>query len=126
MAAQELSPTDRAEITRLEEAMWCQETRYDKAFQEARFAQDFFEHGRSGRVYSRDQIILTQSKPIQAKLPLPDLQIRSLDADTVQLTYNSEVTHDGITEYARRSSIWSRTPAGWVMRFHQGTPFFPE
>jgi len=28
-------------------------------------------------------------------------------------------------EHARRSSIWSRTGDGWVMRFHQGTLYVP-
>jgi hypothetical protein len=120
-----LSAADRADLTRLEEAMWREETRYGLTFQQTHFANDFFEFGRSGRVYSRDQIIQTQGHTIQAKLPLPDLQIRLLDANTVQVTYNSEVIHKGITEYARRSSIWSRTPAGWVMRFHQGTACIP-
>ena len=42
---------------------------------------------------------------------------------TAQITYDSEVTYDGIVERAHRSSIWSRTAHGWIMRFHQGTPF---
>lgn len=28
-------------------------------------------------------------------------------------------------QYSRQSSIWSRTESGWVMRFHQGTPYQP-
>ena len=120
-----LSPEDQTELTRLEEAMWKPGTRFDPAFQEARFAQDFVEFGRSGRVYTRADIICTDAHPIQATLPLPDLAFRPLDNDTVQLTYNSEVVYDGVREYARRSSVWSRTPSGWVMRFHQGTPYNP-
>lgn len=125
MTTQELSPSDLAEIERLEEAMWQQTTRYDPDFQESRFSQDFFEFGRSGRVYSRHQIIVKQGHPIHAKLPLPELQMRLLDTNTVQVTYNSAVIHDGMTEYARRSSIWSRNSTGWIMRFHQGTPYVP-
>ena len=29
----------------------------------------------------------------------------------------------GVVYHARRSSIWSRAGAGWLLRFHQGTPF---
>jgi hypothetical protein len=47
----QLSEEDKLEITRLEEAMWREETRFDLNFQRTRFAQDFFEFGRSGRVY---------------------------------------------------------------------------
>jgi hypothetical protein len=120
-----LSEEDRAILTRLEEDMWRETTRFDRIFQEQRFAADFFEFGRSGRVYARDQIIRLDSQPIHAVLPLPNLAIRLLDKNTAQVTYNSQVEYDGIIEYARRSSIWSRTASGWVMRFHQGTPYQP-
>jgi GNAT superfamily N-acetyltransferase len=120
-----LSAAERAELVALEEAMWREATRFDSAFQEARFAPDFFEIGRSGRVFRRAQIISSTPHPIAATLPLPGLQLRMLDADTVQITYNSRVVHGGRVEHARRSSIWSRTAAGWKMRFHQGTPCEP-
>jgi hypothetical protein len=120
-----LSEEDRTILTRLEEDMWREGTRFDQTFQEQLFAADFFEFGRSGRVYNRDQIIRLDSQPIHAVLPLPNLAIRLLDKNTAQVTYNSQVEYDGIIEYGRRSSIWSRTESGWVMRFHQGTPYQP-
>lgn len=120
-----LSPDDLAELHRLEESMWQQSHRFDLAFQEARFASDFFEFGRSGRVYDRAQAIRTDSQPIAARLPLANLRFRVLDAQTVLLTYDSAAEYDGVMEYARRSSIWYRSSSGWVMRFHQGTPFEP-
>ena len=120
-----LSPDDQAELQRLEESMWQQSHRFDLAFQEARFASDFFEFGRSGRVYDRAQAIRTDSQPIAARLPLANLRFRVLDAQTVLLTYDSAAEYDGVMEYARRSSIWYRSSSGWVMRFHQGTPFEP-
>jgi hypothetical protein len=120
-----VSEEDRAMLTQLEENMWREATRFDIRFQETSFAPDFFEFGRTGRVYTRDQIIRNVGQPMQAVLPLPDLAIRLLDENTAQVTYNSAVTYDGMVEHARRSSIWSRTKAGWVMRFHQGTPYVP-
>jgi hypothetical protein len=114
---------DKAELTRLEEAMWRTETRFDLVFQEARFAPDFVEFGRSGRVYNRVQIIRTDKHPIEASLR--NLRFAELDQNTVLVTYNSVAVFDGVHEHARRSSIWSRSPAGWVMRFHQGTPYDP-
>ena len=126
MVTQELSNADRAELTRLEEAMWQQATRFALKFQASRFAEDFFEFGRSGRVYERHQIILQSENAIEAKIPLPDLNIRLLDINTAQITYNSLVVHEGIVNHSRRSSIWSRTVEGWVMRFHQGTPYVPD
>jgi hypothetical protein len=120
-----LSPEDQAELKRLEEGMWVEASRFDPSFQQARFAEDFFEFGRSGRVYSRSQAIRTDTTPLMARLPLQNLRFRVLDVNTVQLTYNSAVEYDGVVEHARRSSIWYRTAQGWVMRFHQGTPFEP-
>jgi hypothetical protein len=64
-------------------------------------------------------------QPTLAVLPLPNLRIRLLDADTAQVTYDSTVRYDGEVEHGHRSSIWSRTADGWVLRFHQGTPFPP-
>lgn len=84
------------------------------------------EFGSSGRTYTREKTIRTDASPIQAKLPLSNLKIRVLDVNTVQITYDSEATYGGVVEYARRSSIWSRTAVGWVMRFHQGTPYRPS
>ena len=121
----QLSTEDIAELTRLEEAMWIAATRYDLAFQQERFAPDFFEFGQSGRVYAREQLILERDGEIKARLPLDALQIRRLDEATAQVTYNSHVEYDGVVEHARRSSIWTRTDRGWVMRFHQGTPYDP-
>ena len=54
----QLLAEDIAELTRLEEAMWIAGTRRDPLFQQERFASDFFEFGRSGRVYAREQVIL--------------------------------------------------------------------
>jgi hypothetical protein len=119
------SPSDAAALTALEEAMWRGETRYDLAFQERHFAADFIEFGRSGRTYNREQIIRSGSDEIDAVLPLPNLRIRMLSADVAQLLYDSQVRYDGVWQHSHRSSIWSRVPGSWVMRFHQGTPCVP-
>jgi hypothetical protein len=121
-----LTSEDSTALVELEESMWREETRFDLAFQERHFAPDFVEFGRSGRTYTRQQMILTDAAPFQAKLPLQNLQVRLLDVNTVQLTYDSQVIFEGVTEYAHRSSIWSRAQGGWVMRFHQGTPYVPS
>lgn len=103
--------------------MWRAESRFDLAFQEERFAADFVEFGRSGRVYRRADAIRRSGQAIAAKLPLPNMEIKMIDACTALVTYDSEVVYDGVVERAHRSSIWSHTVQGWVMRFHQGTPY---
>lgn len=121
----DLNEQELRELTRLEESMWREETRFDMEFMEKHLAKDFLEFGRSGRTYTRAQSLAVPHQETNAAIPLPSLRIRMLGPDTAQVTYFSAVTYGGVVEHARRSSIWSRTPQGWVMRFHQGTPYEP-
>jgi hypothetical protein len=122
----ELSKQDRDTLERLEEELWREKTRFDRRRMTEIIAPDFIEIGRSGRVYRREDSLAVPRQPIDAVLPLPDFRARLLHADVAQVTYNSAVTYGGLVQHARRSSIWSRTPSGWVLRFHQGTPFIAE
>jgi hypothetical protein len=121
----EISSQDRETLQLLEEELWREETRFDTQRMNELIANDFFEFGRSGRVYQRQDTLALTSQTIDAVLPLPEFQIRLLNENTAQVTYNSAVKYNGVFEYARRSSIWSRTTSGWILRFHQGTPFQP-
>lgn len=116
-----LSESDLLELKSLEESLWRSETRFDLAHQEKVFAKDFFEFGRSGRRYTREQMIRTESQPIKAKLPLQNFKIHPLDSNNALVTYISEVQYEDL-ELGNRCSVWSRTPEGWKLRFHQGTP----
>jgi hypothetical protein len=119
----ELSKQDFELLERLEEELWREETRFDEKRMREIIAPDFIEFGRSGRIYMREDSLAAPRQPIDAVLPLPDFGARLLHPDVAQVTYNSAVTYDGAVQYARRSSIWSRTPSGWVLKFHQGTPY---
>jgi hypothetical protein len=119
-----LSAQDKQDLVALEHAMWSEETRFDLPFQEKRFAADFMEFGRSGRTYTRAQIIRTDRSPIEAKLK--NLAVHELDSSTVLITYKSEASFGNEIEHALRSSVWVRTVSGWQMRFHQGTPCQPN
>ena len=121
----ELRREDRDMLERLEEELWRPETRFDNRRMKELMAPDFLEFGRSGRIYRREDSLAFPPRPIDAVLPLPGFSARSLHPDFAQVTYDSAVTHDGVVQRARRSSIWSRTPGGWVLRFHQGTPYDP-
>lgn len=121
----EISKEDRDILERLEAELWRAETRFDQQRMNAIIASDFFEFGRSGRIYERQQTLDVADQPLKAILPLPDFCVRLLDENIAQSTYNSAVEYDGVVEHARRSPIWSRTASGWMLRFHQGTPFYP-
>ena len=118
-----ISSQDRETLEDLEEELWRKETRFDTHRMKEIIADDFFEFGRSGRIYQRQATLTAISQTIDAVLPLPEFHVRLLNENTAQVTYNSAVKYDGVVEYARRSSIWSRTISGWILRFHQGTPF---
>ena len=117
----ELSTQDEEDLQLFEEGLWRTETRFDSRWMDDVLAPDFFEFGRSGRVYGRQDTLETEAQPIDAELPLADLRVRLLDSNIAQVTYVSAVTYDGVQELANRSSIWSRTENGWRLRFHQGT-----
>lgn len=116
-----LSDAEFETLKSLEESLWKSETRFDLAHQEKVFAPDFFEFGRSGRTYTREQMVRSTSSPIKAKLPLQNFKIHQLDANNVLVTYVSEVQYEKL-EKANRCSVWSKTSNGWQLRFHQGTP----
>lgn len=110
------------ELEHLEEAMWRPETRADRRWMDARLSATFVEFGQSGRRYTRAEIIEADVGDFSAVLPLRDLTMRPLGEHHVLVTYQSEM--GGIR--ANRSSIWQRTPSGWLMEFHQGTPTTDE
>jgi hypothetical protein len=119
----ELSKQDHEMLERLEEELWREETRLDRKRMNELIAPDFFEFGRSGRIHQREASLSAPRQPIVAVVPLQDFKARLLHDDVAHVTYNSAVTYDGVIQHARRSSIWSRTTNGWVLRFHQGTPY---
>ena len=121
-----LSDEDRSLLQCLEEKLWLDETRFDNAYMERVLAADFFEFGRSGRIYQREDIISAPGQTIDTVIPLPDFDARLLSSDIALVTYNSRATFDGVLEKGRRSSIWSRAAEGWILRFHQGTPYEDE
>ena len=102
--------------------MWREATRFSESFLREALASDFFEFGRSGRLHTRDAVMGAAPHVIRAVLPLRELSIRLLDENTAQVTYIGETEGADGRSLARRSSIWSRTPQGWKLRFHQGTP----
>jgi hypothetical protein len=118
-----LSDEDKKILQRLEEKLWLDETRFDIPYMERVLAEDFLEIGRSGRLYQREDTLSVPRESINAVIPLPDFDARLLTEDIAQVIYNSKVTYDSVVQKGRRSSIWSRTSNGWILRFHQGTPY---
>ena len=117
----ELSSRELEQLELLEEGLWRAEVRFDPKRMDEILAPDFFEFGRSGRVYERGDTLGIPAQPINARLPLTNFSARLLDTNIAQTSYMSALTYNGLEELANRSSIWSRTERGWQLRFHQGT-----
>ncbi len=78
----------------------------------------FQEIGASGRLWSRESMILAlASKPSADDVAL-EMSAVQLSPDLILLTYVSQSVH----RRARRSSLWRRTGDSWQLLFHQGTP----
>ncbi|MED7789263.1 DUF4440 domain-containing protein [Francisella sp. 19X1-34] len=77
------------QLRKLEESLWLEETRVDKSDMNSILADDFFEYGPSGKIYSRQGIVSQPYQKISAILPLNNFQIRKLANDVYQVTYVS-------------------------------------
>ncbi|MDF6018058.1 nuclear transport factor 2 family protein [Streptomyces sp. JH34] len=86
---------------------------------------DFREIGTSGRLWERDTIIAMLTDPGAPALgPLTASRMRGdqLAADLVHLTFDTE--SKGLRSH--RSSLWRLTGDGWLLYFHQATPFVDD
>ncbi len=109
------------ELRKLEESLYVTKTRFDSAYVSRIFAPGFFEFGKSGRIYTREEALAAPSHEINAQLPLKNFKVHPVTNDIVLVTYVSEVQSDTL-EVTNRSSLWMRTRNGWQLQFHQGTP----
>lgn len=113
-----------ADLHALEQTLWDTRTRFDRTLMDATFAEDFSEFGRSGRRYTRDQVLPGEADSQDIDATLHRFAVRPLSDDLALATYVSEVQY-AETEWANRSSIWDRASGRWRLRFHQGTPTEP-
>jgi hypothetical protein len=112
---------DVEKLKELEESMWRSETRFDREYMERILSPDFFEFGRSGRIYKRKDTLAAPSQEIGARLPLKDFKVHQISDNVVLVTYVSIIESENV-QIGNRSSIWMKTDEGWKLRFHQGTP----
>lgn len=116
-------------LQKLEEELHHTETRRNHARLESLLHADFVELGRSGRVYTRSQVL--EELAHAAELPrihAQDYALAQLGEDVALLTYRSaRMGEDGaLQRHTLRASLWVRTERGWQARFHQGTPAVGE
>jgi hypothetical protein len=96
-------------------------TRKNAARLSSLLADSFKEFGSSGRVYSKEDVIVAlQEEP--ASLSLTNFEMRLLAEGVALVTYQSRNEGDEASPtVALRSSIWIQEGEDWRMIFHQGT-----
>jgi hypothetical protein len=110
----------------LENAIWAAASACDRAAIERLLAPDFFEMARSGRRYSREELLTDTSEGRPSEHRLHGLQTKAVAPGVALVTYTSETRYPDEIQWADRSTLWAETPEGWQARFHQGTPLPPE
>jgi len=113
------------ELRGLETELHQNETRHNRQRMEALLHPEFVEFGRSGRRYTREEV-LEELGPDKQLPPVQSGQfgLILLAKHVALLTYVSAHTDakGDLYRYTLRSSIWVHTKVGWQVRFHQGTP----
>lgn len=116
-----LDASDIEELQALEESLWRRETRCDPDYMRSITSDELFEFGRSGRTYTREDLLDIPDQEIPATLPLQGLTVHEVAPDVALVTYVSELQLTTL-DLANRSSLWVRSGDAWKLRFHQGTP----
>ncbi|MFE9309909.1 amidohydrolase family protein [Streptomyces sp. NPDC006706] len=108
----------REEIIRLESSLLGAEARNDVDRLEQLIHHDFYEIGRTGKYWEREEVIRVLNS-------IPD-QVRGMTFDRV-VELAPGVAHirfrtEDAVGVVHRSSIWTREDGRWQQRYHQGTP----
>ena len=109
-------PTDEERVIALERDLLSADVRSDPAAVAALLHPDWTEIGRSGRLWTRDEM-LSVIAPLTEAVTLDTVAVSRVDASTILLVGRS-VTDQRST---LRSSLWVRDAGDWRQRFHQGT-----
>ena len=120
-----MSNTVLKTLQQLETELHQLETRQNVSRLEELLHPDFEEFGRSGRTFSRKEVLaefseITEYPSVVAK----NFKLDVFGETIALLTYKSaHVDLFGDSHrHTLRASLWMRGDHGWQMRFHQGTP----
>ncbi|RRA48394.1 DUF4440 domain-containing protein [Acidipila sp. EB88] len=103
----------------LEERLLDPAVRKQRSAVTALLTEEFREVGRSGRVYTRDQILDLLEQEAPASIRMEQFAATPLGPEAALATYVS-IAKDGTRTH--RSSVWLYREGRWQMLFHQGTP----
>ncbi|HSU01496.1 MAG TPA: RNase H family protein [Nocardioides sp.] len=113
--AEDAAPTDEEQVVAQERALLTDAVRSDRAAVATLLHPDWQEVGRSGRLWSRAEV-LEEIGPIDP-MELDVLSVDRVGDDTILLLWRAS----GDGRSTLRSSLWVRSGGAWQQRFHQGT-----
>jgi len=80
---------------------------------------DFAEIGRSGRRWTRDEVVAALPTQRSRAISMLDARVEHVAPGVALVHY---VSHDASTDRSTmRSSLWVQQDDAWRLRFHQGT-----
>jgi hypothetical protein len=122
-----MTESDRAELYRLEQMLALAGERPTRDDLERYIADDFFEHGASGKIWTKAEVIAAIQRWPTVERTVVDFCVRALSDTVVLVTYKStcQAEHAGMQLTSLRASIWRQNGNSWQVVFHQGTPVEP-
>ncbi|GAA3622626.1 ribonuclease HI family protein [Microlunatus ginsengisoli] len=112
----EPEPTDEEQVIELERSLLTDEVRGDPAAVAALLHPEWAEIGRSGRLWSREEM-LDAIGPTGVATSLDVVSVSRVNTDAILLVWRA-ISDERNT---LRSSLWLRDRGRWRQRFHQGT-----
>ena len=116
LLAEDAGPSDEERVVALKRDLLSNEARSDPAAVAALLHPDWSEIGRSGRLWSRDEM-LAAIGPLTEQVTLEVVSVAHVTPDVILLVWRA-VTDRRTT---LRSTLWLRHGGDWQARFHQGT-----
>ena len=115
-------------LRELEKELHLSSIRSDALQLDSLLHESFYEIGRSGKTYNKNNILLnlpleTSSLEVWSQ----DFSLENVTNEVELLTYKSAMVdaQGEFSRYALRASVWQYSDSRWQMRFHQGTPTSP-
>jgi hypothetical protein len=113
---------DLAEVEALERRLLDPGTRSSSEALHKLIDDDFIEIGRSGRIWTKSEIVEELLEEQSLEIEMDSVQSRRIGEDVILIIYRSRRVGVAQTADAIRSSIWQRRKKNWQIVFHQGTP----
>ena len=109
-------PSDEERVVALERDLLTDAVRSDPSAVAALLHPDWIEIGRSGRLWTREEMLAVIA-PLTEPVGLDIVSVGRVDEATILLLWRAVTDHRSTL----RSSLWVRVAGDWRQRFHQGT-----